>query len=146
MRYDLKQVEKVCTELGLRCRIVSEESTDRAEIDLGEQAVLCLVNAEHDRDCLIGFKGTDWHFHGDFVFEDRDRGLEIKLDYLEMLRRLENGQLVVLEHWSSGLLRSRELLHSDSATVLHHITAVQALEAGAEIRIWRAPRCGQGAA
>ena len=140
MRYDLKQVQELCGYLGLHCRLVSDAHAEWVEVDLGQQAVLCLVNAEHDKDCLIGFKGTGWHFHDEFVLLDRDRGHEIRLNYLDVLRRLANGQVVVLEHWRSGLLKERRLMHSDAAEVLSYVTVVQALEPGAEIRIWRAPR------
>jgi len=142
MRYDLKQIQELCGQLGLRSSVVVEEPAECARVDLGGHAVLCFVNAEDDEDCLVGFKGTGWHFHDDFVFEDRDRRVEIRLNYLDLLRRIKNGQIVVLEHWTLGQLHSRELLHSDSEYVLHCITAVQAEEAGAEIRIWRAPRYG----
>jgi hypothetical protein len=146
VRYELKQVQELCGELGLRSSVVVEEPAEWAEVDLGGDAVLCFVNAAHDKDCLVGFKGTGWHFHDDFVFEDRDGSVVISLNYLDLLRRIKNGQIVVLEHWRSGQLHSRALVHSDSDNVLHYITVVQTLEAGAEIRIWRAPRYGQHAA
>ena len=72
MRYELKQVQELCGELGLRSSVVVEEPAEWAEVDLGGDAVLCFVNAAHDKDCLVGFKGTGWHFHDDFVFEDYD--------------------------------------------------------------------------
>ena len=146
MRYDPKQVQELCGQLGLRSSVVVEGAAEWAEVDLGGQAVLCFVNAEHDKECLIGFKESGWHFHDDFVFEDRDRGAVIRLNYLDLLRQIKNGQIVVLEHWRSGQLHSRLLVHSDSDNVLDHITVVQTLEPGAEIRIWRAPRYGQDAA
>ena len=82
MRYDLKQVEELCGQLGLRSRVVLEELDEWAEVDLGGQAVLCFVNAEYDKDCLVGFKGTDWHFHDDFTVLARDLGSSTRLNYL----------------------------------------------------------------
>ena len=138
MRYDLKQVQELCSEFGLQSKLLSDAGAEWVEVDLGEQAVLCFVNAAEDKDCLIGFKGTGWHFHDDFVFVDKDRGQVIRLNYLDVLRRLANGQVVVLEHWRSRLLQERRLMHSDAAEVLDYVTMVQSLEPGAEIRIWRA--------
>lgn len=124
----------------MESRLLSDAHAEWVEIDLGRQAVLCFVNAVQDKDCLIGFKGTGWHFHDEFVLLDRDRGHEIRLNYLDVLRRLANGQVLVLEHWRSGSLKDRRLLHSDAAEILDSVTVVQALEPGAEVRIWRAPR------
>jgi len=58
VRYDLKQVQELCAELGLRSSVVVEKPADWAEVDLGGDTVLCVVNAAHDKDCLVGFKGT----------------------------------------------------------------------------------------
>jgi len=51
MRYDLDLIYQLCGEIGLSARIVSAQ---RAEIDLGQGAILRFQNAEKDEDCLIG--------------------------------------------------------------------------------------------
>ena len=136
MRYDLRLIHELCGELNLRSSIVAD---DFLEVDLGGDAVLCFVNSEDDKDCLIGFKGTPWHAHDDFVFTDQ-RGYVTQLNYLDVLTGLREGKVLVCERWRSASLADRWLVHSEFNDELNY------MQEGDEIRIWKAPRDGHPAA
>ena len=140
MRYNLEEVRQLCQQLGLPNKTVSDESAEWVEIDLGGESVLSVVNSQEEKDCLVGFNNTGWHFHDDFTFVHRDSGEVLSIDYLELLKGLKNGTVMVCEYWKAGALRDRRLLHADSDDMLHTITAVQSFPAGDEIRLWRAPK------
>jgi hypothetical protein len=84
----------------------------RAEIDLGQEAVLCFLNAECDEDCLIGFLGMPWHAHDNPVFADA-RGSYVELDYLNLLTGLKEGRVLVCERRVKGRTVDRWLVHSE---------------------------------
>ena len=130
MRYDLKLVQELCDELGLR----NAFADDVVEVDLGAGAVLCFVNAEQERDCLVGFKGGEWHAHDDFVFHDSRRNMGLRMNYLDVLTGLKDGTVLVCEQWKSGLLVERRLIHAEFND------ESQAMPEGDELRIWRAPK------
>jgi hypothetical protein len=130
VRYDLKLIHELCGELGLRSRIVSDESV---EVDLGGDAILCFCNAALEKDCLIEFRDTPWHQHDDFLPTDC-RGHYLVLDYLDLLTGLKEGKVLVCERWKSGLLEDRWLIHSEFNCECRYIRQ------GEELRVWRAPR------
>jgi hypothetical protein len=136
MRYDMRLIHKLCGELDLRSRMVRD---DCLEIDLGSNAVLCFVNSENEKDCLVGFKGTPWHAHGDFVFTDH-RGQFTQLNYLDVLTGLREGRVLVCELWRSASLADRWLVHAEFNDELDY------MQESDEIRIWKAPRYGRPAA
>jgi hypothetical protein len=130
MPYDLRLIRELCGELGLRSRLVPDDSV---EVDLGGDTVLCFVNAEDEKDCLVGFKGTGWHFHGDLPFTDKHRYVT-ELNYLDILTGLKEGTVLICERWKSGSLTDRWLVHSEFNDELRYV------QLGEELRIWRAPR------
>ena len=62
MRYDLTLIRDFCVELGITN---VKQSKYLLEIELLPDAVLIFQNADRDKDCSVGFKGTPWHTHGD---------------------------------------------------------------------------------
>jgi hypothetical protein len=89
MRYDLELICTLSREIGL----CAQQYADRVNLDLGQDAILCVKNAEYDQDCLIGFlsnRGIDWHFHDNLIFAD-GRGAWIELDYLNLLTSLKKA-------------------------------------------------------
>jgi hypothetical protein len=107
MRYDLDFVSQMCRECGLSARMDDQ----RIEVDLGQGAILCFQNAVLDEDCLIGFLGTPWHYHGDCVFADA-RGYHVELDYLDIIVALKEGRVLVCERQVEGRTVDRWLIHS----------------------------------
>ena len=95
--------------------------------------MLCFVNAEYEKDCLIGFKDTGWHFHDDLGFIDK-HGHVTELNYLDILTGLREGRVLVCERWESGSLTDRWLVHSEFNNELRY------MQEGQELRIWKAPR------
>jgi hypothetical protein len=130
VRYDLKLVHELCGELGLRSQVIPGDSV---EVDLGGEAVLCFINSEHEKDCLVGFKDTPWHFHDGLCFADA-RGHVTELNYLDVLTALKEGKVLVCEQRKSGSLTDRSLVHSEFNDELRY------MQDGDELRIWRAPR------
>ena len=130
LRYDLQLIHELCSELNLRSTVVSD---DLLELDLGGDAVLCFVNSKDEKDCLIGFKGTPWHAHDDFVFTD-DRGYVTQLNYLDVLTGLKEGKVLVCELWHSGSLSDPWLVHCEFNDELNY------MQEGDEIRVWKAPK------
>lgn len=109
MRYDLTLIYELCGELGLSARYHDEQCV---EIDLGPSGLLCFQNAENDKDCLIGFRGTEWHTHDDLMFVD-GRGNYVELNYMDLLTGLVDGQVLVCERLLKGELLDRWLIHRD---------------------------------
>lgn len=128
MRYDLEIVSELCSELGLR---VLRSGPSEVAIELEECVVLLIHNAEDEQDCLIGFEGTEWHFHDQFGWSDRLLGSSLWLDYLDVISGLADGTILICEHWSRGSLKERWLVHRDD------VDEFQYMEAGDEIRIRR---------
>jgi hypothetical protein len=108
VRYDLNLIHQLCGEIGLSGRI----DGDQAQIDLGQGAVLCFLNAERDEDCRIEFLGTPWHVHDDLMFAD-GRGNYVELDYLNLVTGLKDGQVLVCERLQRGRVADRSLVHRD---------------------------------
>jgi hypothetical protein len=109
MRYDLDLVYQLCREIGLS---VLRRGDERVEIDLGEDAVLCIQNFEGEDDCAIGFLGTEWHMHENPMFMDA-RGSYIQMDYLDVIVGLKDGWLLIGERHVAGRLADRWLLHGE---------------------------------
>lgn len=127
MAYDLDLVDQLCREIGLRSQ---RTGVDLVEVELGDRAVLCFQNAEKERDCRIGFRGTDWHVHDRFLFGD-SRGSG-ELDYLDLLTGLASGKVLVCELWRGGEVRDRWLVHCKYNGEFEY------LDAGDEVRVFRA--------
>jgi hypothetical protein len=117
MRYDLDVLSEYCREIGLIARIVDPSTL---EVVLGNGAVLCFRNAEHEDDCLMGFLGTSWHVHGDLIFVD-PRGHYIELDPLNLLSGLSGGTVLVCEQHVDGALADRWLTHSEYNDEFQHL-------------------------
>jgi hypothetical protein len=109
MHYHLDLVNQLCLEIGL---IVRMDTDLRVEIDLGRDAVLCFENAEREEDSLIGFLGTPWHTHDNFMFVDA-RGNYVELDYLNVLTGLKEGRVLVCELEVKGRTVDRWLVHCE---------------------------------
>lgn len=127
MRYDLTLIHELCGELGLRS---SARSNDLLEIELSQNAVLCFQNAERDEGCLAGFKGTPWHTHDDFLFDD-GRGSFIEVNYLDILTGLKEGKVLIGERWQKGKALDRWLVHCE------YNDEFKFMEQGEEIRAYR---------
>jgi hypothetical protein len=107
MLYDLAHVRELCSEVGLPS---SPISSNIIQVNLGGDAVLEILNWEAESNCLIGFAGTPWHFHGDTIFAD-GRGYYVDVDYLNIISGLADGTILICEVWVSGNLADRELIH-----------------------------------
>ncbi len=128
MRYDFALIQELCTELGLSCTV---RSSTLLAIDLGANAMLCFQNVEKEDDCLVGFEGTAWHVHDNFIFVD-SRAYYIEMDYLDLLTGLKDGKILVSELWHDGKIVDRSLVHSEYNDELNY------MQLGDEIRIRRA--------
>jgi len=127
MRYDFDLVQQLCLELGFS----AIRNDDAVEIQLGHGAVLCFINYEKEEDCLIGFRESEWHFHGTIEFCG-SRGYHIEMDYLDILIGLKDGKVLICEQWKKGVLTERSLVHSEFNDEFKY------LEADEEIRVRRA--------
>ena len=105
MRYDLQRVHSLCQEAGLSARLVDEQ---RMEVELGQGAVLCFQNAQNENDCLIGFADTPWHVHDDLSFAN-SRGVHVEVSYLDLIRELAEGHILICERQMDGLVGDRWL-------------------------------------
>jgi hypothetical protein len=127
VRYDLHVIHEFCEELGFRSRFGSDELL---EIELDEAVVLFFQNAEREDDCLMGFKGTTWHAHGDMMFAD-GRGSYVEISYLDVITGLQEGFILVCELWRPDQLSDRWLIHRDYHDEFKY------MEPGDEIRVHR---------
>ena len=109
MRYDIRRIYQACLDLGLAAQSVSDQSI---EINLGHGAVLLFQNDDQDEDCLMGFQDTPWHTHDDLMFADA-RGNYVELNYLDLLRALREGLVLICELRTDGILVDRSLIHSE---------------------------------
>ena len=107
MRYDLDLVYEMCLEIGLSAHLTTDQ---RVEIDLGKGAILCVLNAEREEDCLIGFLGTPWHVHDNPMFADAHGYIEV--DYLNLIVGLKEGEILICEQEVEGRMVDRWLIHS----------------------------------
>jgi hypothetical protein len=119
MRYDFDLICQLCGELGLSAHLRDERCV---EVDLGPSGLLCFQNAEDDKHCLIGFRGTPWHTHDDLTFVD-GRGHYIELDYLDLLTGLADGRVLVCERLQEGKLLDRWPIHRGYNDVFKYMDA-----------------------
>lgn len=127
MRYDLKIIHELCQELGLRSSVRSGSLVD---VELGEDCVLFFENADGEDDCRVGFHGTSWHTHGDFIFAD-GRGYFSELSYLDVITGLKDGAILICERWRDGRLLDRWLVHRDFNSEFKY------MDEGEEVRVRR---------
>ena len=78
---------------------------------LGQDALLQFQNAEDDKDCLVGFLGTPWHTHDNFMFAGR--GPCTELDYLDLVVALKDGRILICEQRVDGQTVDRWLIHKE---------------------------------
>lgn len=81
-------------------------------IDLGSSVSMEFVNWPNKDDCLLGFSDTGWHTHGDLLLVTRDHH-ERSFDQMDVVAGLANGNLLIFEKWSNGLIEDRELVLPD---------------------------------
>ena len=132
MRYDLSLIFDLCNELGLSSTLANE----RLEITFRPGVNLCFLNADRVEDCLVGFDGTPWHTHDDFMFVDGD-GNSIELNYFDTVAGLTDGQILICERWQSGAVADRWLIHRDCNDFNHEFKYMEGSE---ELRVWRPER------
>jgi hypothetical protein len=109
MLYDLELINQLSQEIGFSTVI---QSAMLVKIQLSPDMALCFQNSEKDEDCLVGFEGTSWHTHNDFMFSNA-QGMFVELNYLDIISGLNDGQVLVCERLSSGKLADRWLIHRD---------------------------------
>ena len=117
MRYDIKLIYDLCKELGLRGRMKSDKEI---EIESRDGAILRFQNDERDEDCLVGFDGTPWHTHDDFIFVD-SQSHYVEMDYMDVVAGLKDGRILVCELWQTGQLKDRWLIHRDHNNEFDHM-------------------------
>ena len=128
MRYELDLIYELCREIGLSARMVADQ---RVEVDLGQGAVLCFQNPEHEPDGIMGFpalggandnrnaEGEEfsgmyfWHAHGNHLTFADGRGYYVKLDYLDLVVGLKEGRVLICEQEVEGRTVDRWLIHSE---------------------------------
>ena len=147
MRYELDLIYELCREIGLSARMLAGRlryapyaGCQRVEVDLGQGAVLCFQNSDHEPDCLIGFLtlgpcgaandnrnaedyefgGVDWHTHFDHLTFTDARGYYVKLDYLDLVVGLKEGRILICEREVEGRTADRSLIHSEYADFRYH--------------------------
>ncbi len=81
------------------------------KVMLEEDIYLFFENIEED-DCIIGFEGTPWHFHGDIQFCD-GRGYYLDVNYIDIITEIINGTILVCENWMNDKLEDRYLIHNE---------------------------------
>ena len=87
-----------CTQQGITHKQVSDQ--------LKDDVLLCFQNEEDSDDCAVGFRGTPWHTHGDFMFVGNS-GEYVEMNYLDALQPLFNVIVLVCDLWDSGRLVDR---------------------------------------
>lgn len=130
MSYDLKEIHKRCIELGISSEL---QLPQKLSVFVGDDVVLSFENSEQEEDCLVGFKGTSWHVHDEFMFVGRE-GRYIELDSLNLISGLADGSVLICELWKESSLNDRWLIHRDFNDEYKY------MEVGEEIRVWRALR------
>jgi hypothetical protein len=129
MQYELNLIHDLCRAIGFAGYYQTPEIF---AIPLAEGIVLVFQNSESEKDCLVAFEGTPWHCHGDFQFSDR-HGYFLELSYLDVIKGLGAGSILLCEQWNSGVLRDRWLVHRD------YIDEFRYMVEGEDIRIRRLP-------
>lgn len=129
MRYDFSLILELCKELGLSSSLANE----RLDIAVRPDVNLCFQNADRDEDCLVGFDGTPWHTHDDFIFDDGG-GNFIEMSYLDVVTGLKDGQILICERWHNGGVADRWLIHRDCGDIKHEF---KYMDEGEELRVWR---------
>jgi len=122
VQYDLAIILELCDELELSTNRLNNEEI---EIVLANDLTLCVQNIEND-DCLIGFKGTPWHMHGDAMFSGQ-RGYNIEIQYLDIFIGLNSGHILICELWENELLVDRYLTHAEYNDEFRFLTSGQKL-------------------
>ena len=128
MKYDLDLIQELCSELSLR---VAARSSNEVAVELDEGTVLIFVNAELEKDSLIGFEGGGWHYHDDLTCWDGPSST-IDLEYFDVLTGLADGAVLICEQWVDGQLHDRSLVHRG------YVNEFRYMRIGEEIRIRRA--------
>lgn len=127
MRYDLPLLVEYCAQQGIPHK---QPSDHLVEIQLKEGVLLCFQNEEDADDCAVGFRGTPWHTHGDFMFSG-NTGEYIEVNYLDALQALFDGVVLVCDLWDSGKLVDRWVTHPKYNDDIRH------LQPNEELRVWR---------
>lgn len=130
MSYDLKEIQTRCAELGISNEL---ELPQRLSVFVGGGVVLVFENSEEEEDCLVGFNGTPWHTHDEFMFVGQE-GRYVELDSLGLISGLADGSVLICELWKESALTDRWLIHRDFNNEYKY------MEVGEEIRVWRALR------
>lgn len=128
MRFDLTLITEHCQRLGLAAM---RTTRNQVRIHIRPGVVFVFHNAEQDEDCTVGFEGTPTHTHGSFEFSGPN-GNCIELTYIEVLRCLSDGQVLICESLEGDTLRDRWLVHCDYNDEFKHITTGECL------RVYRA--------
>ncbi|MBC3767465.1 hypothetical protein [Neptunicella marina] len=108
MHCDLPAIKELCDELGINTSI---HDGKLVKVMLENDVFLCFENIE-EGDCLIGFEGTPWHFHGDIQFCD-GRGYYLDVNYLDVITEITKGKILVCELWENEKLEDRYLIHNE---------------------------------
>lgn len=117
MRYDLPLLVEYCAQQGIPH---NRPSNHLVEIQLKEGVLLCFQNEEDADDCAVGFRGTSWHTHGDFMFVG-NTGEYIEMTYLDTVHGLFDGTVLVCDLWDSGRLVDRWVTHTKYNDDLRYI-------------------------
>lgn len=127
MTYDLLELKEHCLEIGISHDFASPNILS---LEISKNANLCIINSEIEKDCLIGFEDTPWHFHGDYSWEGR--GYFGDMDIRTLLTELTMGAVLICEELRDGKLVDRSLVHKS------HVVEFDYLNKGEEIRVFRA--------
>lgn len=127
MRLDLGMVAQLATEVGL---VVRDVPPDEVQLVLGPDEILIFRNLADTSDCVIGFDGSGWHFHGDLQCADR-HGYNVELSYLDIITGLGSGTVLDCERVVDGQPGARWLVHRD------YVDEFRYMDAGEEIRVRR---------
>ncbi len=127
MYYDLDILEELSLELGFASNRIS---SDDLEITLIDDIILVFRNLRDEEDTVSGIKGTPSHTHGKLILMTGD-STYIKLDELDVLQGIKNGDILINERYVNNELIDRWLSHKKEKIDLKYI------EPGEELRIKR---------
>lgn len=127
MLFDMNAIHELCKELGFH---IQNRGDDKVAVELAASVSLLFVNYPSKNDCFVGFEGASWHAHDNLYFSS-PHGHYIELGYLEILRGLKDGVVLIGEIRKKEKLVDRWLIHREFNDEFKF------MEIGEEVRVYR---------
>jgi|GEM_PF-2185804 len=126
--YDLVKISKVCSELGLSCRMVD---ADFLEVTFSGDVVLYFANDRKSSRVEAGIAGTPWRFDEGVLSLRLGDGQYAYFDEYEMLRSIVSGDILLVTQLRNGKIQDRWLTHKEEPL------EIRLMKPGEELRVTR---------